>query len=458
MKNFGPWFKANMLWVIALAVAIIALPVALFFSFSMNAAIKKTVSDEVSAAVNKLQSVKVDYALPAVVPGQPAWSLPKSEPNDPTTRAVIEHLKRLSAESDQVRQLADDRNKAGKSLLVDGLFPQPADESARVRLLTEMTSVRRTAAEKLLEQAGAGGPPSAEKLLTLLQGTRDQEEQARLRGRVDQKLTDDEQREITEKLTARRLEYYQAHAAGLRFYAEPEVFVGLGAPKEPSQSSRGGAGGGAPGAGTAGSGLLPTIEEAWKWQTEYWVYQDVIGAVVKADTGPGGTRESAFAAPVKRVLKISVVDPTGEAASATPGGSTDAGAPAAAAPGDAKAELPKDFTLAHTGRAPHTGIYDALFVDVEVLADSARLPVLINAISTTNFMTVIGMKLESVDPSSGLEQGYYYGQDHLVKATLRIETIWLRSWIKPFMPKSVRQRLGIPDDPAPAPAEQPKQG
>lgn len=457
MKNLGPWLKANLVWVIAVTVALLALPVALFFSFSMNAKIRKTVGDEVSAAVSKLQGIKVDYALPAVVPGQQAWALPKTEPNEPTTRAVVELLQKLSTESAEVRTLAVDRNKQGKSPLVEGLFPQPANESARVRLLTELVTARRQAGERLLESAGAGEPPAPDRLLTMLQAARDQEEQAIKRGRVDQKLSDDEEKEITDRLTAKRLEYYHSHAAGLRFYAGPSVFTSASTASDTGSGGRGGAGGpgaGGPGAGASASGGgLPTLEEAWRWQMEHWVYQDVLAAIVKANTGPNGLRLSPPDAPIKRLLRLSVSDPTdsGAPSSASQGGADQ---PSSAAGGDERTEYTRDYSASHTGRPFRTAVYDTLHAELEVLCDSARLPVIINAINTTNFMCVIALSFESVEPTRDLAQGYTYGNDHLVHAKLKIETIWLRSWIKPLMPRDVRKKLAIPDDaPEPAPGE-----
>ena len=67
-------------------------------------------------------------------------------------------------------------------------------------------------------------------------------------------------------------------------------------------------------------------------------------------------------------------------------------------------------------------------------------------------MTVIDMDLEAVDAYAALKEGYDYGQEHVVKATLTIETIWIHAWIKPWMPATVRTALGVPADPAPAEA------
>ena len=57
------------------------------------------------------------------------------------------------------------------------------------------------------------------------------------------------------------------------------------------------------------------------------------------------------------------------------------------------------------------------------------------------------------DPAQDLREGFWYGGDALVEARLTVETVWLRSWQKPLMPRKVRDALGIaPDAP---PADQP---
>ena len=61
-------------------------------------------------------------------------------------------------------------------------------------------------------------------------------------------------------------------------------------------------------------------------------------------------------------------------------------------------------------------------------------------------MTVTDVDLYEVDIWEDLERGYYYGSDHVVRAVLSIETVWLRSWMKDFMPSTVRTALGVPQE------------
>lgn len=460
MKNLVPWLKANIVWVAALLVAVIALPVALFFSMSWNASIKKSVGDDVSAAVGKLQSLRVDYALPAVVPGQQAWSMAKVEPNAPTTGAVVAELHRIAQESVSVREIAFERNRAGKGVLVDGLFPDPANESARVRLLTELVGERPKALERLLKEAGAGGPPDPEKLTALISSTKETEERKRTAVRVDQTISEEERKQILETLTALRMEQYQRAAVGVRFFADADAFGKL--PEGTSgQSGRGGGGGGGGGSrNDASATALPSLEQAWHWQVEHWVYQDIVSALVKANTGASGQRLSAVGGPVKRVLRVKVLEASGSGSSPSdaPAGADASGGATATGGADEESEVPKDFSRAHTGKPLHCGLYDVVEAEVEIICDSARLPIIINAFSRTNLMSVIDLDLAAYDGPADLAKGYAYGNDHLVRANLRIETVWLRGWIKALMPKEVRTKLGIPDDAPPAPPESAPEG
>jgi len=87
------------------------------------------------------------------------------------------------------------------------------------------------------------------------------------------------------------------------------------------------------------------------------------------------------------------------------------------------------------------------------LASYEKLPALINSISSYNFMTVLDADIYAVDQWEQVENGYYAGTDFAVRVELEIETLWLRSWTKEFMPASVREQLGVAaDEPTDGPA------
>jgi hypothetical protein len=84
---------------------------------------------------------------------------------------------------------------------------------------------------------------------------------------------------------------------------------------------------------------------------------------------------------------------------------------------------------------------DVRHATMSLIVASSKLPALVDAISSTNFMTVIGLDFSEADAWTDLERGFYYGPDHVVKATVDVETIWLRSWTEPLMPQAVKDTL-----------------
>ena len=56
--------------------------------------------------------------------------------------------------------------------------------------------------------------------------------------------------------------------------------------------------------------------------------------------------------------------------------------------------------------------------------------------------------MRPADPFESIAEGYYYGGENIAHLKLVVETVWLRSWIKPHMPADVRAMLGVPDPPS----------
>lgn len=434
MQKVLGFVKSNLISVIAVAVAVIAIGVMLFFSFRWNSGIRKSVTKDVSDAVGKLNALNVTYELPAVTPGQEKWSSPSQRPNAMANQAVGEALKKIAQQSDEVRALAEERN-ARTSLLVADLFPAPANESARVRLLTQLVQRMPEASAAMLKRHGIGMPPEAATVGEQLTRLREREVRERLERRVEQKLTPEEEKQIQELLSKARAQLYAQAAGVLTAYGDQSIFASLQLPKD---------------------GALPTLDQAWDWQHTYWIHDDILSAVVKANTNASGARMPVTQAPVKRILSIRVppasflTKPSGGSAdpSMDPSmGGTGGGMPAPA--GDPSQEITKDFTRSLSGRPLASGLYDVRIVEVDLLVDANRVPALLEAIAATNFMTVIDMDLRARSPFDDLARGFAYGNDYLVEARLTIETVWLRSWMKKWMPPTVRTALGIPDDPPP---------
>jgi hypothetical protein len=123
---------------------------------------------------------------------------------------------------------------------------------------------------------------------------------------------------------------------------------------------------------------------------------------------------------------------------------------------DPDAPIEANYAVSPTGRAGWpdvpNGLYDLRYATVTVIVDANRIPVLLSAFGDTNFMSVADLDVQAFDRFDDAAQGFYYGSDPLVIATIRVESVWIRSWMKPWMPTSVRDQLGIPADAPPADA------
>ncbi|QYU66940.1 hypothetical protein J4558_18530 [Leptolyngbya sp. 15MV] len=179
----------------------------------------------------------------------------------------------------------------------------------------------------------------------------------------------------------------------------------------------------------------PAVTTAFLWQADYWMVSDLLLAVATANSRDGKLL-SVMEAPVKRIESITLEPLGGQRSS-----SGEEGMPPRA----------RSFTGRVGGGAD--GLYDIRHAQVTLIVSSERLPEVLDAFSRTNFITVVGVELASVDARAELDRGYFYGPDHVVRATLEIETVWLRSWMQPLMPPEVSAMLtGVEPDPSQAAA------
>ena len=83
---------------------------------------------------------------------------------------------------------------------------------------------------------------------------------------------------------------------------------------------------------------------------------------------------------------------------------------------------------------------------------TSSIPQVLDAFARQNFMTVLDLGLQPEDAFKAVKDGFYYGSENVSRLRLVVETVWLRSWTRQFMPDEVRASLGVPLDPPPAPA------
>lgn len=410
MKKIVPWVKSNLFIVLCLFVALVAVPVMIFFSAGMNKSLRKRLNDEVSGVTRDLSSISVNYEIPSLDPSQEAISA-RAVPNDVTTEAVASRLAQLAALSDQARQRVIERNSAGKNVLVDGLFPQPANESARVSKTAEMMRAWPAAHQAMLADAHAGSPPDQASVLRILEQLKAREvDKIESNRPKDQPATGEELAQIEQDLIAARLETYRGAAKRASFYADASVFAKLSELPEPGNEPK--------------SDAYQRV--FWDWQHATWVHQDIIEAIRIANSGSTGWLP-VVDAPVKRVLRVTV-DPL-------PVGKVTTGS--------LSQTLARDFKVSPTGRAGGNPLYDRRTARVEMIVDASALNTVISAFATTNFMGVIGMDAAWHDAAADLREGFDYGDGPVTRLTLDIETIWVRSWVEPLLPPDVRADMGL---------------
>lgn len=418
------WIKSNLMIVIMLALIVIMLPAAWVGTSMWNASIRKAQEDAANKDYRELQAAEITYEIPAALPGREGW-VRKDAPNAELIRQVRELRQRQEEAIGQVVQIAVDFNRNGHEPLVEGLFPKPeqGQESFKTLEMAERLvgpGGRPSAYEQLFTSIKAGGPADSRALAQALSDMYASEmEKARITAGTDQ-LPPEQVQEITKKLVSLRLGEYQRRAGDVSVYATPAVLP----PQVPTQLPA----------------VSPSLRQCFEWQFDYWVIEDLIRAIGRANTGSGGEALPVDRAVVKRIEKIVLDRALPDAANASRGEmETMAAEPAAATP---------DYRVSVTGRHDNR-FYDVRNASLTLIVASERLPELLNAISRTNFMSVTDLDITNLGPAevwSALEQGYYYGQDHVVRVTLGVETVWLRDWTKQFMPPAVRKEL-MPNEP-----------
>lgn len=412
MKNLVPWIKSNLVTVIALLVAVVALPVAWYFANGMRAGIAEDATQKTTVAERSIREASMSYEIPAIDPGAEPWS-GTAAPNRMQIERVAAQRERVRAAGVAVFERLVEKNSGGKSPLVERLFPAPAGgesgSDGRVRLTAEMMDVWGSLSEELIASAGAGQAPDADQVLASLELIRNQRVRELTATRSDETLTPEEEAALQQELSAERRRLYTEHAAGLSFYADAEGLFGSRDMFDPNAT---------PGRDTF-------LRVLWGWQHTAWVEQDLVSGLAAANAGPGGP----ISGPVKRVLAIDV-EPW-EAVSVAAGTLTE--------------PIARDFSVSHTGRAGGNALYDVRYATVDLIADAGRLDEIVNAFAATNFITVIDTDIEHLGKEPDLSEGYVYGPNPVARVVLRLETIWIRDWYQAWIPAPVREAKGLPE-------------
>lgn len=441
MKNMMAFIKKRWPLIVSIVVILVALPVAWVMSNKLNTQLKERQENAANGLYTRLDGLKVTYELPAPVEGM-----------EPVQESGVMPHPRLTEFFREQQQIQDGRlteatqdiitfNSKNRGVLVEGLFPkQPEDNSEAQLLRLSMQNQLipndegTSAYGRLLAGINATTPPDPQSVLDQLNDTA-----ARLRER-DQAQTgaaemDPEELEImSQELTAQRVSLYarpaQEHSIYLSLDQFPEGSPFRVAPAFPRQAL----------SNTPNHGLT------FLWQLDYWLAQDIIGFLGQANTRDGDLLPIVDA-PIKRVLEIEG-QPLRLNRTAGRGEYDDA---IDMGPDPASQVYQPRYFASPSGREADwlNQLYDIRRVKMALVADSARIPRIIDAAAEHNLITVVDLDIQPIDVWADLEQGYYYGKDHVVRLDIELELIYLRAWTAPLMPNIIRQELGLQPHPEP---------
>lgn len=424
--SFGTWAKSNWLILVLSGVSVAALPTAFYFSSKMHKDLIKIQQTKANADWTGVSGYEVTYTIPAVRPGQEQFS-EKAPLNQKLIDLIQIKRNEVKVESAKVGAAAAKFNEGQggerrHKPAIEGVLPKYVG-SVRVLQLDMLRWFTQTAYPALLTRVNAGAPPDVNRVVKELTESQGIVKNRMLSTTGAPALSPEQQTELTKQLLTERVNAYRRQAAKLSFYAEPRNIIDM--PMAPlAQQS------------------LPTLATFWDWQVKYWIYDDVLSAIALANTSriPGGP-EGVAGSVVKRVLKVGV-DPL----------TTMSDVPDDVPPVDENVMTPTSSepiklneALSVTGRvnAPDNQFYDVRNLKIELVVAPERLPVFFDALAKTNFMTVLLCELEEHPILEDIKEGYFYGDEHVVKATITIETLWLRAWTTKYMPESVKRALSV---------------
>lgn len=441
--NALEWIKSNVL-IVVFAVIMVAAPVAMWFVASgMNESVKADVKKRADSLpqIKKIKDNTIEVlGLPPV-------------PGVINERFIADYEKVagvLSKDADAVRQAAIDHNRKGRDVLMRDVLPSMPPQQVEV-LPKRFHEKLVEAYDALLKDVNAGSPPDLESLRGDLERTRSTFITQKLQMSPEEKLSEDQAKQLAKHLSERRLALYSTAADNVTMYATTEAL----AIPEWQQSS------------------LPLPAQLFAWQWQYWIQSDVLKALAEANKAD----HKVYRAPVKQVYRVSVVGlPAGSSSGTSgsgnagqpggfsgggggggrgksgPGGdpsmpdqsSMEGGAAAGGAGGpNPKAQIAFDYSASLTGRKSNS-LYDVVYVDLDMSVETARLPQVIDALSRYNFFTVVALNVVPADSFEAARSGFIYGAAPVSEVSMTVETIWLRDWTTQFMPDDLKRGLGIP--------------
>jgi len=443
MNKVMTWVKANPITV-ASAVVVVAAVVAWILLVPMSA---KAFRTEASQSANQQFSDLQRY-------NQQSLSLPGAgaDGSDISVRGVInpatigklnELYGRLEQQYKDVFATIVKFNLDGHQPMRAGLFPTPASDdlpfSARRAYQQAVRQMLGEGAANTAPGLNAGAPPTEQSVNDEMAKV----ERDYLSGLFPVKkitdLTATERQELLQRKQQRLKDYLVRQAQSISVYAPMDIAANVTA----FDIGR-----------WAFETNQPRLADLWEGQISLWLQQDIVRAIARTNH-VGDPNFNVMNAPVKRLLKISVVP--GYVGLNSAGGISGSGA-AAMASGptgettiarqsseggqgtDPLAGLPAvDYSLSPTGRRTNA-MYLVRHAWVDVMIDSQRVMAFLDELSRANLNTVLKVQTADVDEYEQLRRGYVMGTDDVVELHVLVESLWLTEWIKPLMPAEVFEK------------------
>ena len=451
MNGIVGWVKSNIVIVI-FVVLIVAMPIAGFFvSSGWNAKIKANAEETLSSKKRQVDGVsRVTYSLPSIAAGEQAVEEARS-PNAAVTKFFeTKRAERQAAIEGVVRQAVLFNKTDDREVLFPGLLPGSGDSRETKKQAKALAAMiagddeSPSVYQKLLDSLNAGMPAKkADVARRVIDAYRAEVDRAG--GDLDG-LDEGERAELDSRITGHRYGEYQRRAEEISVYASLDALRG-GDPMVDSVIPS-----------EVPSGSLDETD-ALGWQMDYWLVQDLLSAVDLANRTDDGIATEVPRSPVKRVVSIrlaqmDIMEKPDESAKPDPDPKTQRrGSPLLAqrappaSPFSRRGGLggPGVSNVTHTGRqaTDKNGVFIVRNATVTLVVSSDELVDVLESFGKANFMTVTGVNVSEVDRWADLDEGFYYGPDHAVRAEIEIEAVYLNFWLADIVPDYVAAAWGI---------------
>lgn len=422
-KTVLQWIKQN-----PIAVASVVLCLAsLIFLMIVNAK-GNSFMEEARTRSQEIKRIEGFSSTPMRLPPERVDAPPRVV-NAAVNQAAIDYLQsvfgQMQGDYNKIWDLAVKHNRGDVTRglhipMLEGLFP---DSSGRAYKLYDARDPYESAFEDMLLPASGNtayprlnaGRPASQELLD--QATESIERNMRIRLNIppNQQLSPAQQNQLMLDKRQAMMDVLRQQAQRIHIYANRNAF-------QIDQWE-----------------VPPQMTTLWESQMNLWIQQDIVQTIARTNR-VSNPSQSVISAPIKRLNSIKVVP--GYVGINTGGGIVGGGGRGQEQIASGETKLPDDFSYAPTGRMSNT-LYDVKHVWVDMDVDIQQLPVFMDELVQTNFMSVLKMEMSNVDEYAMLSQGYFYGTGDVVNVRILIETIWLRDWLVPMMPPAIKQMLGV---------------